>query len=514
MFQRRRLTWGNGKTASPPPSTPSVGNVLEPSHPATQPDPDKDSAKTGDPGDWGDTPTSGPYDNGVPPSTPGYDEAGAEHPAAKKAAEEAALMDGLKRRAQKAIKIVEACAAPDADPAAMKTAAMNIMELPEEKIDAAGQLLTKLGFFTAMDDDDMDDDAMSQLAELEEAVEAMKQQMGMGDLGDMMGGGHKGDDLIVDESPGDDIGDPNTFMGMGDEGMGDEMSMMPMMSSDPEIQAMYQAMVQEDAMSHMAKDDDKDEDDKDDKEDHLFQKKKAALEGQIKALKKAMDDMEDDDSEEAKEAKKAAAETLKSSLKRLAALAAEKNNEPSPLERLKAATEAAAKIAADDEDNGDEDNGNGNGDEDNGDDDGDDDKEAKKAAAAAAAAAAEAQGTSPDDAIVLDNAHQAAVDPMGLTAGEGDTPMVGNDSILSLLYKNSSEDEEAEEDEGDEEASKKAHQQRAASTRPRPQAPAPKTGIDALGTLTRTASEGTPGADVQKLSSIWQSKPDVSDHFQ
>lgn len=500
MFQRRRLTWGNnGKTASPPPSTPSVGNVLEPSHPATQPDPDKDSAKTGDPGDWGDTPTSGPYDNGVPPSTPGYDEAGAEHPASKKAAEEAELMDGLKRRAQKAIKIVEACAAKDADPAAMKTAAMNIMELPEEKIDAAGQLLTKLGFFTAMDDDDMDDDAMSQLAELEQAVEAMKQQMGMGD--DMMGGGHQSDDLIVDESPGDDIDDPNSFMGMGD----DPMAMMPMMSSDPEIQAMYQSMMQEDAMSHMAKDDEDKDDDKDDKEDHLFKKKKAALEGQIKALKKAMDDMEDDDSEEAKEAKKAAKEALKSSLQRLAALSS-KPAEPSPLDRLKAATKAAAKAAEEEEEE------EVVEESEESDDDGDEEA-SKKAAAEAAAAAAEAQGTSAEDAIVLDNAHQAAVDPMGLTAGESETPIVGNDSILSLLYKNSSEDEEAEEDDKDEEANKKAHQQRAAST-PRPQAPAPKSGIDALGTLTRTASEGTPGADVQKLSSIWQSKPDVSDHFQ
>lgn len=504
MFQRRRLTWGNGKTASPPPSTPSVGNVLEPSHPATQPDPDKDSAKTGDPGDWGDTPTSGPYPNSTPPATPGYDEAGAEHPAAKKAAEEAELMDGLKRRAQKAIKIVEAMAAKNADEAGMKNAAMQIMELPEEKIDAVGQVLTKLGFFTAMDDldEDMGGDAMAQLAQLEEAVEAMKAQMGMGHP---MGQ----DAPMMDESPGDDIEDLNTFTGI--EGQMDEpMSMMTPMSNNPEVQAMYEAMMQEEAMRLAGKkgeDDDeaKDKDEDDDKPDFL--KKKAALEGQILALKKAMDDVDDEEaSDEEKEAKKKAAAALKVALKRLAAL----GQGPSKAASLADMAAALLKAAGDDEedDAGDNGNGNGNGDEEEEEEESDEDKEAKKAAAAVAAAA---QGTSPDDAIVLDNSHQAAVDPMGMTEAQ----IQGDDSILSLLYKNSSEDEEAEEeDNGDEEAGKKAHQQRAASNRPRPQRQAPKSGIDALGTLTRTASEGTPSADVEKLSSIWQTKPDVSEHFQ
>lgn len=539
MFQRKRLTWTEGKTASPPPSTPSVGNVVEPSHPATEADPGADKYKTGDPGDWGDTPTTGPYPNSPPPSTPGADEAGAEHPAAKNASEEAQEM--LRRRAHKAIRIVEGVADEGAEKTAMEQVAMVLMDMPEGQLDATTEVLTKLGFFTAMDPADGGGDHISaemeaKLSELEQAVQAMKAQM-------------VDDTVVVDESPGDDITDPNSFTGV--DGM--------IMSEDPAVQAMYQAMMQEEAGRSAGKvppeflehqkgkgDDDKDKD-KEAKKAALRQKietLKAAMEAagpvsdtdadDVKAAKTAASDafkkaltdyqalssvspldrlkaaakaMEDEDEEgmddDAKEAKKAALANLR---KTIADYEAKLN--PSSLAALKAATLA---ITADDDndDNGDDNDDNGGDNDDNG----SDDKEAQKAAAAAAAAAAE-QGTSPEDAVVL---AAYAQDPMAVAGG---AELCEDDSVLSLLYHEASDDDDegmSDEDKAAKKASLDAARAKVAAemTGPRPQPNKPGQGPDTLGTLTRTASEGGGGdQQVAQLSSLWATAPDVSDHFQ
>lgn len=496
MFKRRRLTM---KEASPPPSMPAVHNVLPADHPATQEDPAADARKTGDPGDWGDTPTSGPYPNSPPPSTPGYDEAGAEHPGAKKAAEEEALKQ-LRTKAAKAIKLVEGMADKEASQDDMQNAAMSLLNLPEAQLDATLDTLTKLGFFTAMDmemDEGMGDEMSAyamKMRAMEEEIQAMKARMGMGDA------------PMVDESPGDDIADPNTFTGV--EGMGDD------------VDAMYQAMVQEEAMrlagGGKAAEDDDDDDDDEEEMDEEASKKAGALALKIHQLRQAMEE-DDDESDEGKAAKKAAADAIAEAEQALAVLTAGKKSELPP-EFLK---QQKGKGDDDGDDDKKDDDGDDKKDDDKKDEGGDKEasaeeiaakEAAEKEAAAALEAAAAEQGTSPDDAIVMAN---TGLDPMGLAGA----PDIGNDDVLSLLFKTGMEDEDDDKGDEDAEAAKKAAaekeaaaQAKTASTTPKPQPKTPSVGPDTLGSLVHTASAGG-GSDVGALSSIWETKPDVSDHF-
>lgn len=137
--QRNRLTWAAGRKASAPPATPGY-DVEDSDHPAHQPDPNADDYENGDTSSWAEDPRQAPYAQGNPPSIPGYDVEDQDHPAyvkqprVPKAAK--SLRDQIKVKASKCLKVARAMLGEFAPDDKIEDQALDLMDLPDEQLTA------------------------------------------------------------------------------------------------------------------------------------------------------------------------------------------------------------------------------------------------------------------------------------------------------------------------------------------------------------------------------------------
>ncbi len=139
---RRRLTW-NGRMASAPPAMPGY---QEPSvHPAAYPDPEADAYENGDTSSWAEDPHPGPYPNTFHPALPGTDEP-MGHPATdpahyfppnptKQASRQ--MRAAMEVKAAKCIRIAQSMLGRKASVSAIEDQALDLMNLTERQIAAA-----------------------------------------------------------------------------------------------------------------------------------------------------------------------------------------------------------------------------------------------------------------------------------------------------------------------------------------------------------------------------------------
>ena len=135
---RQRMTWKDGaarRRASQHPATPDEG----PASPAHKADPGPDDYKSGDTSSWAEDVHAGPYEDSAHPATP---DEGPASPAHKAAA--------MERKAAKCIRLATAMLGGDASVAMIEDQALSLMDLSERAIKSS---LSRLA-----DDDDDDDD--------------------------------------------------------------------------------------------------------------------------------------------------------------------------------------------------------------------------------------------------------------------------------------------------------------------------------------------------------------------
>jgi hypothetical protein len=191
---RTRMTWTatptkkatQGRSASPPPQTPSVGRTEGPDHPAYYPDPDRDKYEKGDTSSWAEDPKSPMIPESAPPAMPGNlttepldhpatseFEQKADKPGKTPAAKEASLKELAERRAAVCLRIASALM-PGATVEAVESRAVDLMDLDDAKLRAAAEALTLVAGenpFEKKDDDEDekkdDDDGSDKKASIE-----------------------------------------------------------------------------------------------------------------------------------------------------------------------------------------------------------------------------------------------------------------------------------------------------------------------------------------------------------
>jgi hypothetical protein len=149
-MSRRRLTW-NGRKASAPPAMPGY---QEPSvHPAAYPDPEADAYENGDTSSWAEDPHPGPYPNTFHPALPGTEEP-MGHPATdpahyfpagvtKQASRQ--LRAAMEAKAAKCIRIAQSMLGRKASVSAIEDQALDLMNLTERQIQASLKRLAEDG---------------------------------------------------------------------------------------------------------------------------------------------------------------------------------------------------------------------------------------------------------------------------------------------------------------------------------------------------------------------------------
>lgn len=142
-MSRRRITWEHpSRKASAPPATP--GHEEPSIHPAAYPDPEADAYENGDTSSWAEDPHAGPYPNGAPPALPGTD-APQGHPATdmahyfpngvgKQASRQ--LLAALEAKAAKCIRLAARMLGKNASHEAIEDQAIDLMTLTERQIQA------------------------------------------------------------------------------------------------------------------------------------------------------------------------------------------------------------------------------------------------------------------------------------------------------------------------------------------------------------------------------------------
>ena len=148
-MKRERLTWqaAASRKASAPPATPGYGKEDQ-DHPAHQPDPDMHKYENGDPSSWAEDPKQPPYPQGNPPSTPGYDTEDQDHPAhvdlPRVPKEARAYKAAIQRKANKCVKVAELMMKGKKGVTAdmIEDQALDFMDTPDEQLDA---LYARLG---------------------------------------------------------------------------------------------------------------------------------------------------------------------------------------------------------------------------------------------------------------------------------------------------------------------------------------------------------------------------------
>ena len=139
---RRRLTWTDRKASA----APAMPGYQEPSiHPAAYPDPEADAYENGDTSAWAEDPHPGPYTNPFHPALPGTDEP-MGHPAtdpahyfpagvSKQASRQ--LRAAMEVKAAKCIRIAQSMLGRRASVSAVEDQALDLMNLTERQIQAA-----------------------------------------------------------------------------------------------------------------------------------------------------------------------------------------------------------------------------------------------------------------------------------------------------------------------------------------------------------------------------------------
>ena len=137
--QRDRLTWAAGRKASAPPATPGY-DVEDEDHPAHQPDPNATDYENGDTSSWAEDVRQPPYAQGNPPSIPGYDVEDQDHPAHVKQPrvpkEARSLRDQIKVKASKCLKVARMMLGEFAPDEKIEDQALDLMDLPDEQLTA------------------------------------------------------------------------------------------------------------------------------------------------------------------------------------------------------------------------------------------------------------------------------------------------------------------------------------------------------------------------------------------
>jgi len=215
---RQRMTWAAlSHEAAAAPALPGYG-VEDQDHPAhTQGDPEANDYQTGDTSSFAEDVHPGPYTDSGPPALPGYGVEDKDHPAHKgQVGRQGNLMEIVRRKSAKALVLAQATLGKKAAWNVIEDQAFDYMKaMDESSLNASLERLG--GDFLGMEDEfmgmDMDDD------------------MGMDDMGDEFMGMDMDDDMGMDDMGMDDMG---MDMGMDDMGM-DDMGMDMMASqNDPD----------------------------------------------------------------------------------------------------------------------------------------------------------------------------------------------------------------------------------------------------------------------------------------
>lgn len=145
MSSRTRTTWAAAsRRASAPPADPGYGKEDQ-DHPAHKPDPAQGQYAKGDPEAWAEGVHKPPYPQGNAPADPGYGSEDQDHPAHKKmpaVPKEANLKQLVSRKASKCLKVARAMLGPKAKQAAVEDQALDLMDMPEQHLNATYQRLS------------------------------------------------------------------------------------------------------------------------------------------------------------------------------------------------------------------------------------------------------------------------------------------------------------------------------------------------------------------------------------
>lgn len=527
-MERNRMTWAAGRKASAAPATPGYGKEDQ-DHPAHQADPDHTKYQKGDPSAWAEDVRKPPYKQGNPPALPGYDAEDKDHPAhidPPRVPKEAArrMQAAVELKARKCCIIARAMLGKKASADMVEDQGLDMMNLPDNNIQATlnrmggGFLAQFEDEFGPMDDlgieddfggpvDLMDDDgdldmllAQSRRADADPededesakeaslprwAVEDDKEKVEEEDTAERKTARKFFASMDTDRdgfvTKADWKGSQELFASLDtdNDGILASAEVVDALAPKPIVDAVTAAL--------------------DPKEAAILNSLTASY---LKSAKGKKSEDEVVEEEEPKEAKKKAK-------------AKKSEDKVEVVEDKKAGKGKGKKKAADDED-----------------DDGDEPAEAPEDDEAADKQACDMA----DDAGMF----EAAGDPMGLGDGE-DEVTSEDDAMMAEIFGKSAaddddkDDEEApaaakkakkseDEDDGDEgdepeeteeevAAAKKATRlasTRTAALQQRPQPRKPSNGVRTVGGLTRTASGN---AEINELSSMWESAPDVSKVF-
>lgn len=504
MTKRQRMTWK--KQAAAPPATPGYAEYFaDDPHPAAQDDPDMHEYENGDTSSWAEDPHPGPYVNSEHPATPWE---GSDHPANKKAR---TMRAAVERKAAKCVRIAQHMLGKKATPTQIEDQALDLMDLPDAQINTTLQRLGSefmaqeklLGQddFMAQDEEKEGHDVFDVYDLDEDGLIAPEEWGGSEEVFDVMD--QDGDGVLDVEEVGMGLGPEfsrlasglqNEIKSLRQQVTGLKQAMLAQEQNDPTFMGMDE-LGDDDLMAMYADED-------------------TEAEEMLAAMLAEEDEPEADDEAEAmlaamlaqdEEASKHSEEEMM--LEEMLAQdeeASKRGEEELLLEEMMAQEEEAAK-------HGDEEVLQGQEEE-----------------------ACNACGQMGQDDTELDIDLELAMeeDPMGLLED-----ITEDDSVLSQLYSNrmatkKSEDEDAEADEdsddeadetsdnddedgddGDEKDDKEAAKKKAAVTKqaasrkPRPRTAS--TSIKTVGSVQSAASNH----EIQELSNLWASAPDVTEHF-
>jgi hypothetical protein len=480
-------------------------NVEDLDHPAHQPDPAYAEYKKGDPSAWAEDPKTPPYPQGNPPSTPGYDVEDKDHPAHKEMPrvekmnpmpKGASLREMVEKRADKCIRLARHMLGKTANAMMVEDQALDLMDLPETQLDASLARLAgnpMVGDDLMMDDDlfledDLDmplDDGMdmmipddddfggllAKLGELTEQVKALKKGAKTADQNDP-----KGKTL----APGAKTEEQARAEGAATTNLQQEKTaraMFASMDADRDGFLMAEDWTGNKAMFAAI---DVDADGIISADEFVASMAPTATSSCGCGVSPMADDLDPEDA--------ALLAEMEMESAKYAGKKAEDGEEEAPAPKDEEKEEAPAPEETEDKDK-----------------------------------AEEASKKATDEAAMFG----LQGDPMGLTDINASTEE--DKAVLASIFGKTADDdedeakeevEEKEEEEAEgEEASKKAGltaEQRTAAAKlqrtasQRPQGRKPNPGVRTVGAMTRTAAAGN---DVDELSKLWQSDPDVSEVF-
>ena len=512
MSKRQRMTWAAlNREAAAAPAIPGYG-VEDQDHPAhTQDDPGKDDYKNGDTSSWAEDVYPGPYGDSGPPAIPGYGVEDQDHPAHQgQVGRQASVMDLVRRKSAKALVLAKATLGKKASWDAIEDQAFGYMSMDDGALDASIERLGGdfLGFEDELDDDDgmdmlgmddldddfddddgmdmlgmddLDDDfddnpMMARLMAMETEIHALRSAAGQNDPdGKTLGTNGKSEDEEKKEEDAANKEAAMPFMAMFDtydsdgdgfvtaEDWGGPRAMFASIDTDGDgIIARHEVMAGCEKLPEGKMRDN-------------CEKKKEEDGGDEKAEKKAfgefaddLDDLDDFDDDE---------------MDMLQAMDMDMDMDMDDDDAmLGCGSDVMASKKSDEDTDADEDKDK---DEDKDDDDDEEEKDDK-------GSDKEASGDTQFFAT--------GFDPMGL--GDGTEMSDMDDAALRSVF--GSDDEDEDEDKGsDKEASL------AAILNPQPRKAS--TGVKSIGKVAKQASSG--GSEINELSSLWASDPDVSGSF-